>query len=138
MKIAHLVRYYSDSDVTLGNLHIEGINHKPIYTLENPWRDNERNVSCIPVGEYKCEPFSGIKHKNCFQVCDVKDRSYILFHIGNYEKDTDGCILIGQGALLNGSEYMIVNSQATMRKFKELLEDEPFMLQIAYQYNIGD
>ncbi len=138
MKTVHLIRYYNDSDVTLGTLHIEGINHKPIYTLENPWKNNERNISCIPVGEYKCELFSGVKHKNCFQVCDVKDREYILFHVGNYEKDTNGCILVGNGVYLNGLEYMIVNSQSTMRKFRELLENDSFELSISNSLYIGD
>jgi hypothetical protein len=138
MKKVHLVRYYNDDAVTLGNLQIGGIKHKPIFTLENPWRNNERNLSCIPVGEYECKAFTGIKHRNCYQVCNVKDRAYILIHKGNYAKDTQGCILIGNCVVSRHSEYMITNSQATMRILKELLENEPFLLYISYQFYPGD
>jgi hypothetical protein len=138
MNTAHLVRYYSDDDVTLGNLHIQGVKHKPIFTLENPWRNNERSVSCIPVGKYDCESFSGMKHRNCYQICNVKDRTYILIHKGNYANDTQGCILVGRCVALRGCEYMVTSSQATMRLLKELLKEEPFMLNLTYQYHIGE
>ncbi len=31
------------------------INNIPlVLTLELPWRDNQRNISCIPAGSYTC------------------------------------------------------------------------------------
>jgi len=138
MKKVHLIRYYGDDDVTLGILYIEGIKHKPIYTLENPWRDNVRNISCIPAGQYECEAFSGMQHKNCYQICNVKDRGYILIHVGNWQKDTQGCILVGRGVILDGAEYMVPYSALTLNKFKDLLNYETFLLNISYQYHIGE
>lgn len=80
-------------------------------TLELPYLENHKNISCIPEGEYKCERITSQKFGLCFLVNDVKDRSNILIHIGNYasEKlvleraimnnlrkvDTLGCILPG-------------------------------------------
>jgi hypothetical protein len=80
-------------------------------TLELPYLENHKNISCIPPGEYKCERITSVKFGLCFLVNDVKDRSNILIHIGNYasEKlileraimnslkkvDTLGCILPG-------------------------------------------
>jgi len=68
------------------------------HTLELPWLDNKRNVSCIPDGEYKTEflekSASG-RYENVYWVKDVPGRSQILIHAGNFTKDTHGCILIG-------------------------------------------
>ena len=36
---------------TIGNLYING--ERFCDTLENPWLDNQRNISCIPEGSYK-------------------------------------------------------------------------------------
>ena len=68
-------------------------------TLELPYRDNQRSISCIPVGEYKVRlrysRESATRNYLHLLVEDVKDRSYILFHRGNTAKDSRGCILVG-------------------------------------------
>ena len=69
------------------------------HTLELAWRDNEKSVSCIPDGEYKCRVRlareSATRDYVHLLVEDVPDRSYILFHRGNYPSDSRGCILTG-------------------------------------------
>jgi len=69
--------------------------------LENPWQDNQRNISCIPEGVYpvrlRLPRESGTRDYIHLLVKDVKDRDYILIHIGNTAKDTSGCILVGLG-----------------------------------------
>jgi hypothetical protein len=74
-------------------------------TLERPWRDNRRGESCIPAGAYRAlrcrrSPDYGYKDSprfgDTFQVMDVPGRSEILFHRGNLEDDTHGCILVGE------------------------------------------
>ena len=77
---------------TIGSLDSEGIE---LSTLENPWEDNEPYISCIPAGEYHCERVNSPRFGNTFQILEVPDRTHILFHWGNYEKDTLGCILLG-------------------------------------------
>jgi hypothetical protein len=69
------------------------------HTLELSWQDNKKSVSCIPAGEYSCRVRlareSGSRDYVHLLVEDVKDRSYILFHRGNYPSDSRGCILTG-------------------------------------------
>ena len=71
-------------------------------TLENPWIDNQRNISCIPVGEYEVRirlpRESASRDYVHLLVQDVPDRDWILFHRGNFPKDTSGCILVGLGS----------------------------------------
>ena len=71
-------------------------------TLELPYKDNQRSVSCIPTGEYpvrmRYPRESATRDYLHLLVQEVKDRSYILFHKGNSAKDTRGCILVGQGS----------------------------------------
>ena len=71
-------------------------------TLENPWLDNQRNISCIPEGEYpvrlRLPRESATRDYMHLLVKDVPNRDYILLHIGNSAKDTSGCILVGIGS----------------------------------------
>ena len=63
------------------------------YTIELPWKDNKRNVSCIPEGQYEIEPRFSKRFKHHLILKDVKGRSFILFHPANDAlKDLEGCI----------------------------------------------
>ena len=85
---------------TIGELFLNG--ERFCDTLELPYRDNQRSVSCIPTGSYKVRMRypreSATRNYLHLLVQEVKDRSYILFHKGNTAKDTRGCILVGQGS----------------------------------------
>lgn len=73
------------------------------FTLEEENLDNLRNISCIPAGMYKCKrSFYNKGGYPTFWVTNVPNRSNILFHKGNTEEDTQGCILLGNelGALI--------------------------------------
>jgi hypothetical protein len=65
-------------------------------TLERPWLDNQRKVSCIPDGTYRVVRHQSPKFGNTFWVQDVPGRSEILFHKGNIDDDSHGCILVGE------------------------------------------
>jgi len=70
-------------------------------TLELPFLDNQKSISCIPAGSYdvrlRLARESATRDYLHLLVQDVPDRSYILFHIGNSAKDTRGCVLVGRG-----------------------------------------
>ena len=88
---------------TIGELFIDG--ERFCDTLELPYRDNQRSISCIPIGIYKVRirypRESATREYLHLLVQEVKDRSFILFHRGNSAKDTRGCILVGQGSQHN-------------------------------------
>lgn len=65
-------------------------------TMELPWKDNQKDISCIPVGTYPVELFHSIKFGKCFKIQGVPGRDAILIHKGNYNRDTHGCILPGK------------------------------------------
>ena len=93
-----LIRDEFTDKSTLGKLFLNG----EIFcqTLELPYLDNQRSISCIPEGEYKVRlrtaKESSSRDYLHLLVQDVKGRSYILVHIGNFPRDTKGCILVGQ------------------------------------------
>lgn len=108
---------------TIGRLHIPFEDtQKTFATIERPWLDNKPNVSCIPEGVYNCEPFSGNRFKGVWILNDVPDRTYILIHAGNYAKDVQGCIAVGQ--YLSDSQFMVMNSRHAINELRKLLPDE--------------
>lgn len=63
------------------------------YTIELPWNDNKRNISCIPEGTYEVEPRFSKRFKHHLILKAVKGRSFILFHPANDAlKELQGCI----------------------------------------------
>lgn len=128
MRKVKLVRKIYTESGTKGLLYTEAGSY-PFYTMENPWLDNKKTDSCIPLGTYICEPVKSPRFGNTIEVTGVPNRSHILFHAGNSPDDTDGCILIG----LNGSDdakMWISNSRAAVKIFLEQLGNEEFELEI--------
>ena len=62
-------------------------------TIELPWKDNKRQVSCIPEGRYELKKRYNPRFRAHFIVMDVPGRSYILIHaFNNALKESKGCI----------------------------------------------
>jgi hypothetical protein len=86
-------------------------------TLELPWKNNERRVSCIPTGVYRWVKIVSPKFKECIHITSVVGRSEILIHPANRKEDLLGCI--GVGVIYgdvdkDGEEDDITTSRATM------------------------
>ena len=115
-----LIRDTFTKESTIGELFLNG--ERICDTLENPWVDNQRYISCIPEGVYpvrlRLPRESGTRDYIHLLVKDVKDRDYILIHIGNTAKDTSGCILVGLGT----QQDFVSNSTLAMNLLiKEIL-----------------
>ena len=117
MKHFKLLRIAYIPDGTFGVLFDEDIPF--CLTLEREWRDNKRNVSCIPRGTYICKRVKSAKFGDTFEVCDVPGRSHILFHKGNIEDDTHGCIVVGEEYGKYKGKVAVLSSGRAFKEFKE-------------------
>ena len=120
-------------DRTLGSLWHD---HNPLgLTLEDGWKSNRPNLSCIPKGIYKCTRHSGLRFHNTWKVNDVPGRSAILFHIGNNEDDTEGCILLGRRfGKLHGHDAVLDSGKAILELMKLTAPLDYFILKIEGEY----
>ena len=114
-----LKRFEQTDKVTRGVLIHE--NNAIALTLENPWKGNTPNISCIPTGIYLCKRIDSPRFGETFEVTDVEGRTHILFHSGNVESQTKGCILLGNMLTEYKGEPAVLNSNKTVKKFMEVL-----------------
>lgn len=109
-------------------------------TLELPYKDNERNVSCIPEGHYNVVQRSSPKYGNHLHVLDVPNRSLILFHHANFagsknprtgHSDLRGCIAVGREFRdISGDGILdVVDSKNTMKALMDVAPDG-FILEV--------
>ena len=126
MKRAVLIRLDQNKKQTLGRLFIfNGLDIQyECCTLELPDKNNKRNESCIPTGEYNVKPRSSEKYAQHYLVENVENRDYILIHPANYYTQLRGCIAVGQDFFdINKDNHQdITYSRQTL---KELLEAAP-------------
>ena len=115
-------RWYHN-DCTLGRLTCGGFQ---CFTLELPDKNNQSNVSCIPEGTYKA--FKRVSPSNgpCVELKDVPNRTYIQIHSGNYTRNIQGCILVGDAIKFLDADSIpdVSNSKATLTRLLDLLPDE--------------
>jgi hypothetical protein len=120
---------------TEGMLKVEGVKHDPIFTLEEPWKGNQTDISCVPVATYKCVPhnWEGSKAFNLSRVwrlLDVPKRSGICIHNGSTIKDIEGCILVGtRRGWLDGLPA-VLNSKLALDELRDILGENEFILTI--------
>ena len=95
----------------------------------------EHSYQCVPKlpgGLYLCvrggHRLEGMPADfQTFEVTGVPGHSGILFHWGNYNRDSDGCILLGGGAL----DKMITDSRRAFANFMAALSGvERFQLTV--------
>jgi hypothetical protein len=69
-----------------------------------------------------------------FEVTGVTDHTGILFHVGNYNKDSDGCVLLGTDIADSDQGRMVTHSMIAFSKFMAMLEnDQTFTLIVSSQ-----
>ncbi len=102
------------------------------FTVELPWLDNQRDVSCIPEGLYECRPWDSVRFSPSYILMDVPVRSHILIHSGNTIHDIRGCIAVGTDRGVVHGLPAVVNSQVAMRELRLAQGMEPFNLMIRW------
>ena len=109
------------------------------FCLELPWRENKKSISSISKGEYTVLIRWSRKYRWHYHVTDVKGRSWILIHTGNFAGDvkkgykthSQGCLLLGKSLGYLKGQRAVLNSRITVRKFFNLMRNETFKLIIS-------
>lgn len=117
-----LIRDTFSKNSVIGELFING--ERICDTLENAWKNNQRNISCIPEGEYpvrlRLARESGSRDYLHLLVQEVPNRDWILFHRGNTAKDTSGCILVGLGSQQDAVHNSVLAMDLLMKEIINL------------------
>lgn len=147
-----IIRKYLKYNYTIGDMLIDGVFF--CNTLEDTDRNLYQDMdveyiksrkiignTAIPYGTYKINTnISSSKYSNYIKypwakkikgkvprVMDVKGFDGILIHVGNTDRDTLGCILVGE----NKIKGKVINSTDTFNKFiRKLPSDEEIILKI--------
>lgn len=127
-----LIRNTYADDGIFGTLENPETNEVIACTLEHAYDSNAGDGSYSPKlqnGTYNCvrgthklthsDPFE------TFEITGVPGHVGILFHSGNYNEDSDGCVLLGHQVLSRpgGKGDMIISSRNTFNKFMDLQKD---------------
>lgn len=116
-------KYYLEAGVfgvlsdTTGDLYV---------TLEHGYAQDDGTIKPkLPSGTYTCQLGSHQLHSmhhtfQTYEVMNVPGHSGILFHMGNYNADSDGCILVGKEMTPAGEPTLITNSIFTLAQLLAL------------------
>jgi hypothetical protein len=88
--------------------------HPALVSLELPWRENKKGISCIPEGTYAALPHISARFGWTIHILDVPGRSEILVHAGNTIADSRGCILPG----MQYSDAGVASSRVAMKSLQ--------------------
>ena len=114
MKHIVIDRFLPSSHGTFGVIQLGNF---VLFTLEEEWKDNLANESCIPANTYEIRLAKYNKGGfMTYEVMDVPGRTYIKFHPGNTEEDTAGCILLG----MQLGVWNVAKDEETGRRAKKL------------------
>ena len=138
--IVRLVRGPSTDQGTFGRLVFGG---QMLHTTELPWRNNTRQLSCIPPVAYTCALVNSPKFGHVYGVQAVPGRSHVLIHAANLGGDTaqgwsthlHGCIAPAEklGAIRIPSGRMQragLISRPALRRLMAWAGGQPFTLEI--------
>lgn len=132
-----LIRRYKEESYTIGKLYINGMYFCDTLedtdrgltsdmTLQEIRSKKVKHHTAIPTGSYEVLMVESTKYKKVMpRLKGVKGFSGILIHSGNTDKDTSGCILVGEnlrvGKILNSKDifhtlYAILKSVSAKEK----------------------
>lgn len=128
MKRVTLQRYKGDNNQTTGVLMIFDYKGWPVYAspcIERGYRDNQRNVSNVPMGIYPLIlEWSPKFEMYLWELKDVPNRSECKIHAANYWKQLNGCISPGSYLKdLNKDGYQdVAASKRSLNNFHKVMK----------------
>jgi hypothetical protein len=130
--LLQLTRKWFSDNSTIGELRVNG--EFECYTLEDPEREEKiPGETAIPGGKYEVI----INHSQRFNkdlplLLNVPQFEGIRIHVGNYPKDTDGCILVGQTRDTDFIGNSRVAFNELFEKLKAALQTEEVFIEITH------
>jgi len=119
---------------TLGSLYVDGV--MVCKTMELPWKENKKGISCFPEGTYRVTKEAPIPANDQkgrrerpywhFRIHDVPGRSGILIHRISYVTGLKGCVGVGKGFkdLNDDGTLDIVRSGEGLQELVDMLPNE--------------
>lgn len=103
-----------------GILYIDGV--KICQTIELPWKQNQRMISCIPEGKYELKKRYTPRFGYHLYIRDVPQRSNILIHaFNNAMLESKGCIAPVVDTINEGQGIF---SRVTLKKLVSIVYPE--------------
>jgi hypothetical protein len=125
--INRFVDYGTKEEGTFGSLSFHDFF---CYTVECPWLNNQKWISCIPPGDYYLERYQSPKFGNVAiiygnDVSKFPDHNYklsgILIHPANFSYQLKGCIGLGDVFTTIDGKIGVTNSRKTVADFLNLI-----------------
>lgn len=126
-----------EADGIFGVFTFDGDDDAFMETLEHAFfQGNGEYAPIIPNGTYTCvrgtHALSNGVPFQTFEITGVNGHSGLLFHAGNFNKDSHGCVLCGQEEVKQANgEMMITGSRTRFAQFMARLDGvQSFQLEV--------
>jgi hypothetical protein len=134
-----LIRESTGDEGTFGTLVLPKLR---LATAEPPWRGNQRNVSCIVPGVYRCV-FDAMSRtvggrRRLYRILETPGRAGVFIHAGNwagdrskgFKSDSLGCPLLGTHKGILSKQRAVLGSTTAITRLLEYLQGDPWELTI--------
>lgn len=131
-----LIRDWRGAEGIFGQIYAAGSPIKLFSTLEHAYPYDSSNMSFtakVAPGSYVCNRHAPNRLPyETFEIMNVPDFqgnpvSGILFHVGNFNRDSEGCILLG----MRSSNNAVIDSKVAFDQFMELQKGcDSFLIEI--------
>lgn len=141
-------RFTSDSETTVSRVSVDG--QFVCFGLEDEFRTQKvKGETRIPAGRYRIgvrteggfhnrykNRFADM-HRGMLHVLNVPNFEFILIHVGNTQKDTAGCLLVGMNAQTQPGAMRVNSSVAAYKLLYPMVIGAALVgdLEIDYQDN---
>ena len=114
-------------------------NNQICVTMEKPYLDNQKDISCVPPGLYDLLPRKSPTQGNTYYLSNPKlnvslndqaGRTYIQIHVANRASQLKGCIAPGTGFGHYAGEWAVYFSAIAKVKLMRLLNGDKHKLEI--------
>lgn len=120
-----LKRFSIDDDGAFGYLTRDINSEQVAVTCERTFGADDEPTVVIPPGVYRCvrgvHSLDGVHRFETYEITGIPGHSGLLFHTGNTEMDSKGCVLLGKHFGQMGDVMAVLDSRVAFRDFMDLM-----------------